>query len=132
MFKITMSIFSLAVFLFGMSLQASTEIPVKILSASYNAANKSVEVLVDHQNGGCVPTDYSLTVRGCTDMFVPYSCVAILKGSTEQVCDKEIFEVIPFSVEQLGLSSKKYQGSTLTIQGTDSGKSMKKVKLQRI
>lgn len=130
MFKVVMSVFSLAVLVFGLSLQAaetqaSKEIPVKVLSASFNSEKNSVDVLVTHE--GCVAENYTLKLRGCTDFMMPYKCTADLKGFSNKVCENDTFIIAPFTVKELGLAAKKFKNATLIIKGSDSDKSEKKV-----
>lgn len=137
MFKVLMSVFSLAVLVFGLSLQAaetqtSKEIPVKVLSVSFNSQKNSVDVLVFHQNGGCDAENYSLKLRGCTDLIAPYKCIADLKGYSTEICNKDTFIIVPFTLENLGLASKKFKRSTLIINGSDSEKSQKDVILKKM
>jgi hypothetical protein len=137
MFKVVMSVFSLAVLVFGLSLQAaeiqtSTEIPVQVLSVSFDSQKNSVDVLVTHKSGGCDAENYSLKLRGCTELIAPYKCFADLKGYSHKVCDKDTFVIVPFTVESLGLASKRFKNTTLIINGSDADKSQKKVILRKM
>lgn len=87
---------------------------VKVHSAQYNANNDSVEVEISYK-GGCNDS-HSLRLRGCADLFFPYTCQVDVVVKRGEACENDVHGVISFTREELGMKNQKFSRATLIIQ----------------
>lgn len=109
----------LVVFTIGFS-QASYEQPAKVVGAKYKAETDSILVVVRHNGGQCEGNKLEMRVRGCADVFFPYTCFAYMKLTTNGKCTGDAFTHAEYSLESLGLKTPRYRDATIIVRGTKS------------
>ncbi len=108
----------LVIFTIGFS-QANYE-AAEVVGAKYKAETDSILVVVRHNGGKCEGNQLSMRIRGCTDLFFPYKCFADVQLSTSGKCQGDSFTHAEYSLESLGLKSKKFRKATVVLRGTKS------------
>lgn len=87
---------------------------LKVVNAEYDEAKDAVEVEIKYK-GGCNDS-YDLRLRGCADLFFPYTCQVDVVLKRGEVCENDMHGVISFTREELGMKTRKFSKATLILQ----------------
>ena len=87
---------------------------LRVISAQYDEVKDSVVVEIKYK-GGC-DDNYGLRLRGCADVFVPYTCQVDVVLERGEVCENDMHGSISFTREELGMKTRKFTKATLIIQ----------------
>ncbi len=87
---------------------------LRVVSAGYNGSKDSIDVEIKYK-GGCNDS-YDLRLRGCADLFFPYTCQVDVVLKRGEICENDMHGVISFTREELGMKSRKFSKATLIVQ----------------
>lgn len=87
---------------------------LKVVGAEYNPEKDSVDVEIKYK-GGCNDS-YNLRLRGCADLFFPYTCQVDVVLKRGEICENDMHGVISFTRDELGMKTRKFSKATLIIQ----------------